>query len=89
MRVSARKTTIKGKISHTDVNYVAPCVNHDISIVPIFNLNDVASDKVHRDRLNEVQPSPLEVDCMFSAIFSDEEIKRVIGFGSSHLISRC
>jgi len=52
--------------SHTDVDYVALSVDHNISIVPIFDLKDVASDRVRSHRLNEVQSGLLEGDRMFS-----------------------
>jgi hypothetical protein len=77
------------RVSHTDVDYVALSVNRNISIVPVFDLKDVASDRVSSNRLDEVQPGLSEGDRMFSTIFSDKQIETDIDFGPSHLTSRC
>ena len=65
MQVSARNHRQR-QISHTDVDYVALSVDHNISIVPIFDLRDVASDIARGHRLNQVKPGLLEGDRMFS-----------------------
>jgi len=59
IQVGARR---QRQTSHTDVDYVALRVDHNISIVPIFDLKDVASGRVRSHRLNEVQPNLLEGD---------------------------
>ena len=68
------------------MNYVALSVYHDIPVMPVLNLEDVASNRVCSHRLNEIQPGLLEGNRMFSTIFSDEEIEQVIDLGSSYLI---
>jgi len=62
-------------------------VYHDVSVMPVLDLEDEASDRVRGHRLNEIQPSLLEGDRMLSPIFSDKEIEQIINFGPSHLIS--
>jgi len=70
-----------------DVDYVTLSVNHDVSVMPILDLEDVTGDRVRSHRLNEVQPGLLEGDRMLSTIFPDEEIEQIVDFGPSHLIS--
>ena len=86
---SARAKLPPNQGSHTDVDYVALSVDHNISVVPILDLKDITSNGVRSHRLDEVQPGLLECNRMFSTVFSDEEIEQVIDFGPSHLISRC
>ena len=77
------------QVSHTDVNYLALSVDHNIPVVSISDLKDVANDGVRSRRLNEAQSGLLESDRMFSTTVFNEEIERVIDFCQSHLISRC
>lgn len=86
-QVSARNYRQKC-VSQTNVNYVALSVNHDISVVPVLDLEDVTSDEVRSNRLNGVQPSLLEGNRVLSTIFADEETEQVIGFCPSHLVTR-
>ena len=62
-------------VLHTYVNYVALPVDHNVSVMPVFDLEDVASDRVRSHRLNKVQPGLLESDRVLSTIFANEEIE--------------
>jgi len=68
------------------MNNMTLSVNHDISVMPVLDLEDVASDRVRSHRLNEVQPGLLEGDRMLSTIFADEEIEQVVNLCPSHLV---
>ena len=83
-QVSTHKITANSKF--TDMNYMALSVNHDVSVMPVLDLEDVTSDRVRSHRLNEVQSGLLEGDRMLSTIFADEEIEQVIDLCPSHLI---
>lgn len=48
-------------------------VNHDIAVVTIFDLEDIASNRVCSHGLNEIQPCFLEGNCVGSSILRDEE----------------
>ena len=69
------------------MNYVAPSINHGVSIVPVLDLEDVTCDRVRSHLLDDVQPGLLEGNCVLSAIFANKEIEQVINFGLPHLIS--
>lgn len=64
-------------------------VDHDVSVVTVFDLQDIASNRVRRHRLNEVQSSLLERGCVDSAVFVNEVSVEIVDFGSSHLVSGC
>ena len=51
---SARAKPPPNQGSHTDVNYVALSVDHDISIVPILDLRDITSDGTRSHQLDEI-----------------------------------
>jgi len=47
-----------------NVNYMASIVNHDVAIMAVLDLKDVAHDRVGRETLNEVEASHLELSCV-------------------------
>jgi hypothetical protein len=44
-------------------------IDHDIPIMSILDLQNIASDRVRRHRLDEVESSNLERDSVDSAVF--------------------
>lgn len=64
-------------------------INHDISVVSVLDLQDVACDRVCRHRLNEIQASLLEGSSVRAAVFVDEIAIEIVDLGSAHFISRC
>lgn len=75
------------QIRQTNVNYVAFSIYHDVSVVSVLNLENITGNRVRSHRLDEVQPSLLEGNRMFSTVFSDEEIEQVIDLSPPHFIS--
>lgn len=70
------------------MNNVALPVNHDVSVVTILDLQDVASKRVRSHGLYEVQAGLLERDGVLAAVPGDEEVEQVVHFGTTHLIPR-
>lgn len=68
--------------------YVTLCIYHDISIVPIFYLENIASDRIRRHGLNEIQACLLECNRILASVFSYEEVQQIIDFCAAHLITR-
>ena len=63
-------------------------VDHDITVVPVFDLQDVAGNRVRRHRLDEVQPRSLERDGVLAAVLGDEEVEQVVDLGAAHFVAR-
>lgn len=70
------------------MNDVTLPVNHDVAVVSILDLQNVARYGIRGHRLDEIEASTLELDCVFTTILGDEEVKEVVDLCPSHLISR-
>lgn len=70
------------------MNNVALPVNHDVPVVTILDLQDVASEGVRSHGLDEVQAGLLERDGVLAAVPGDEEVEQVVHFSTTHLITR-
>lgn len=66
----------------------ASTVDHDVAVVAILYLYDVAEERVGGHRLDEVGAGALEVDAFGTAVLGDEEALQVVYLGSPHLIAR-
>ena len=71
----------------TDMYNMAFAVNHDVSIVSVLDLENVAHDRVRRHRLYEVKTSLLELDGVFATVLGNEEVQEVVDLRSSHLVT--
>ncbi len=69
--------------------YMTFPVNHDVSIVPILNLQDIARNGIRSHGLYEVHTRFLERDRVLTAILGNEKVEQVINFRTTHLIPRC
>ena len=67
---------------------MAITVNHDVAVVPILDLENIASHGVCSHRLNEIQSSFLEGSSVWTAIFVNEITVKVVDFGTTHFVSR-
>ena len=67
---------------------VAFPVNHDVSIVTVLDLKDIACDGICRHRLDEVQSSFLERDGIDAAVLVDEVSKEIVDLRSAHFVAR-
>ena len=56
------------------MNDVPLAVYHDIAVVSVLDLKDVANNRVRCHGLDKVQASLLELDCVFPAIFRNKEV---------------
>ena len=63
-------------------------VNHDVAVMTVFNLKNVACDGVCSHRLNEIQPSSLIRDCVLSSIFGNEKPLEIVDLRSTHFVAR-
>ena len=59
----------------TNMDYVTLAIDHNVSVMSILDLQDVACDGIGCHRLNEVEASPLEFDGIFSAVLRNEEVQ--------------
>lgn len=62
-------------VLRTDMDNMAFSVDHNVAVVAIFDLENVAGNRVRSHRLNKVQSSPLEGHCILSAILGDEKVE--------------
>ena len=70
------------------MNDMSISINHDVAIVPIFNLKNIASDGVSGHRLNEIHSRVLETDRIWTTELAYEEVLKIVYLCPSHLISR-
>ena len=59
----------------TDMDNVAVPVDHDIAVVTVLDLQDIAGNRVSCHRLYEVQSGLLELHRIFSSVLRHKEIK--------------
>jgi hypothetical protein len=71
------------------MNNVPFGVNHDVSVMPVLDLEDVARDRVGCHGLDEIEPGLLEGDRVDPAVLVDKVAKQVVDLGSAHLVSGC
>ena len=67
--------SMSGILGLTNVHDVTLAIDHDVPVMTILDLKDIASNRVCRHRLNEVEASPLEFDGIFSAVLCNEEVQ--------------
>jgi hypothetical protein len=72
----------------TDVGDAASSIDHDVTVVAILDLDDVAEERVGGHRLDKVGAGALEIDAFWTAILDDEEALQVVDLSSSHLVAR-
>lgn len=75
--------------TEVDVDDVSLAVDHNVSVVTVLDLEDVAGDGVGGHGLDEVHARLLKWDCVDTTVLVDEEAEEVVDLGSAHLISRC
>ena len=59
----------------TDVYNVPFTIDHDITVMPIFYLQNVTGNGIRRHGLYEIESSLLEFDCVLPSILRDKEIE--------------
>lgn len=64
-------------------------IDHDVPVVSVLDLEDIACDRICRHRLNEVQSGFLEGSGVGAAVFVNEITIKVIDLGSTHFIPGC
>ena len=62
-------------------------VNHDIAVMPVLDLQDVAHHGIGRHRLDEVQAGFLELDCILATVLCNEKVEQIVDLGTSHLVT--
>ena len=63
------------KEAEVNVDDMTFAVDHDVSVVSVLDLEDVASDGVGGHGLDEVEASTLEGDRVLPAVLGDEEVE--------------
>ena len=71
------------------MHYMTFPVNHDVSIVPILNLQNITRNGICSHGLYEIHARFLERDRILTTILGDEKVEQVINFRTTHLIPRC
>ena len=61
--------------TEVDVDDVSLAVDHDVPVVSVLDLEDVAGDGVRGHGLDEVEASTLEGDRVLPAVLGDEEVE--------------
>ena len=56
------------------MNYMPFSINHNVAVVTIFDLENVARDRVRCHRLDEIQPRLLEGSGVLASVFGNEEV---------------
>lgn len=72
----------------TNVDDMSISINHDVAIVPVLDLKDVARNGICGHRLDKIQPRFLERYSVLATILCDEKVLKVIDFGSTQFITR-
>lgn len=65
---------------------VTMAVNHDVSIVPVLDLQDVARHRVRRHGFDKVQAGSFEGDSIDRAILVDKVLVEIVDLCSTHLV---
>ena len=68
------------------MNDMTVSVNHNVSVMPVLYLQDVAGHGVSRHRLDKVESSFLKWDGVDAAIFVNKVREQIVDFGSTHFI---
>lgn len=65
----------------------ALAVDHDVAIVAVLDLDEVAQQRVGGHRLDEVDARLLEFDGLDAAVLEEEEAFEVVDLGAAHLVA--
>lgn len=71
----------------TNVDNVTVSIDHNIAVVPVLDLKNIASYRICRHRLNEVQASFLEQNAIFASVLRSEKTNQIVYFCPAHLIA--
>jgi hypothetical protein len=63
-------------------------VDHDVTVVTVLDLDDVAEERVGGHGLDEVGAGALEVGRIGRAVLHYEEALEVVDLGTTHLVAR-
>ena len=61
-------------------------IDHDVTIVSVLDLQNIARHRVRCHGLDEVKTSSLKGDSFLSPIFGNEEVEEVVDFGATHFV---
>lgn len=67
--------------------YMAITVNHDVAIMPVFDLQNVAEHRVGCHGLHKVVACLLELDGAFGSETGMKEAWQIVDFCATHFIS--
>ena len=68
---------------------VSFAVEHDVPVVAIADLENVADDRVGCHRLDEVEAGLLERDAVLVAVAVLVKVAQVVDLGAAHFVARC
>jgi hypothetical protein len=72
----------------TDMHDMPLPIDHDITIMAIFDLQDIASHAVRRHRPDEVEASLLECGGIDAAVLVNKVTEQIVDLGTAHLVTR-
>lgn len=78
----------RSKQGLTDMNDSSFAIDHDVTVVTIFDLNEVAEERIGGHRLNEIDARFLEFDSIDVSVRQNIIAEQVVDFRSSNFISR-
>ena len=61
-------------------------VYHNVSVVSILDLQNIASNRIRCHRLDEVEARPLEWYSIRTSVLRHKEIRQIIDFGPTHFV---
>jgi hypothetical protein len=71
-----------------DVRDATAAVDHNVAVVPVLDLDDVAQERVRRHGLDKVGPGALKVGRLDGSELHREERQEVVDLGSAHFVTR-
>ncbi len=69
------------------MNDMTISVNHNITVVPVFDLKNKTSNRISGHGLNEIQPCFLETSSVLTTELAYEKILKIVNFCPPHFVS--
>ena len=70
------------------MHYMTFSVDHDIAVVSVLDLQNIAGHRVRRHRLDEIQTGSLELYRVLATVLGDKEVEKIVDLCTPHLVSR-
>lgn len=78
---------VKQSYELTNVDNVTLAVDHNITVVSVLDLQNVACDRVCSHRLDKVETRSLELHGILATILGNEKVEKIVDLCPTHLVS--